>query len=204
MPGSTRRTSRLRRRRRSRPGSRRELRYAAFLHVSRTSWEPELPLAPRWAFGAGGYFLVAYPLCACLLGIAAGINKRDLHALLRTARITLLRFLVVIPVAWLLMVAMWPWAWSAPIVAPLVAMKFASRFPFTGTTLFRGELLKATAVPASYLPTWFAITTPEFYFVAFALGLGRVRHPTSHHGAGRRSRIGDHRLGDRTADRSGA
>ena len=97
---------------------------------------------------AGGYFLVAYPLAACLLGIAAGINRRNAHALSRTARITALRFLVMIPVAWLLMVAMWPWAWSSPIVAPLVAMKFASRFPFDGNTLFRGELLNPTAVPA--------------------------------------------------------
>jgi hypothetical protein len=83
----------------------------------------------------------------------------------------LLRLLVVIPVAWLLMLAMWPWAWSQPIVAPVVAMKFASRFPFDGSTLFRGVFLKATDVPATYLPTWFAITTPDFYFVAFTLGV---------------------------------
>ena len=115
-----------------------------------------------------------------------------LDALRRTARVTALRFLALIPVAWLLMLATWPWAWSAPIVAPVVAMKFASRFPFDGTTLFRGELLKPTAVPASYLPTWFAITTPEFYAVAFAMGLVALAAATPHHGACQCSRIGNH------------
>ena len=76
---------------------------------------------------------MAYPLCACLLGITAVIKKcATLDALRRTARITALRFLAFIPVSWLLMVAIWPWAWSSPIIAPLVAMKFASRFPFDG------------------------------------------------------------------------
>jgi len=60
---------------------------------------------------------------------------------------------------------------SSPILAPLVAMKLSSQFPFSGDTLFRGELFKATAIPLSYLPTWFAITTPELYVVAFVLGV---------------------------------
>jgi hypothetical protein len=87
------------------------------------------------------------------------------------AKITLARVWVVLPLAWLLMLAMWPWAWSWPILAPLIAMKLSSQFPFGGDTLFRGELFKATTIPYSYLPTWFAITTPELYAVAFALGL---------------------------------
>jgi hypothetical protein len=122
----------------------------------------------------GGYFLAVYPLCACLLAVAATRKGRDLHTVMRTARLTLWRFVVVLPVAWLLMLITWPWAWSAPFVGPLVAMKFASSVPFSADSLFRGELLKATALPRVYLPTWFAITTPELYLVAFALGLGAL------------------------------
>ena len=65
---------------------------------------------------AGGYFLVAYHCHR------AGNTKRNQQArrsrMIRSARITALRFLVTITVAWLVMVAMWPWAWSSPIVAP--------------------------------------------------------------------------------------
>jgi hypothetical protein len=121
---------------------------------------------------AGGYFLMVYPLCACLLGLAAsGSDRRDAQSTRRIVDVTLFRVVMVLPIAWLLMLAAWPWAWSSPIAAPLVAMKFASQFPFSGDTLFRGELFKATAIPFSYLPTWFAITTPEFYVVAFTLGI---------------------------------
>jgi hypothetical protein len=123
------------------------------------------------AIRPGGYFLAVYPLCACLLGIATSNKRRDLPSILQAVRLTLLRFVPVMPVAWLLMLLAWPWAWSSPVVGPLVAMKFASRVPFTANTLFQGELIEASAAPASYLPTWFAITTPDYYFVAFTLGV---------------------------------
>ena len=122
---------------------------------------------------SGGYFLLVYPLVGCLLAwLAEAPRSKASLAAVRTAGLSLLQVLAVIPVSWLLMIVAWPWAWSAPVVAPLVAMKFASSFPFSGDTLFRGQLLKATAVPSSYLPTWFAITTPELYLVAFVLGMG--------------------------------
>ena len=120
----------------------------------------------------GGWFLVIYPACACLLCIAAGGSRPVAPSMLRRTWLTLWEFFIVaIPIAWLLMLVAWPWAWSSPVVGPVIAMKFASRVPFTADALFRGELLKPDAVPSSYLPTWFAITTPEFYFVAFAMGV---------------------------------
>ena len=146
--------------------------------IARRSGPPRLTdmLGTAIAFGTalairpGGYFLAIYPLCACLWAIAISRKDQDIQAVSQTARLTLARFAIVIALAWLLMLVAWPWAWSAPVVGPLVAMKFASRVPFTADTLFRGELVKPWAVPPSYLPIWFAITTPDFYFVALALG----------------------------------
>ena len=123
------------------------------------------------AIRPGGYFLAIYLFCACALAISASNKDRDPRWLEQTARLTILRFGAMVPVAWLLMLIAWPWAWSAPVVGPLTAMKLAGHASFTTTTLFRGQIVGASAAPLSYLPTWFAITTPDFYFVAFGLGV---------------------------------
>jgi len=61
------------------------------------------------AIRPGGYFLAIYPLGACLLGVAASNKGRDLPSALQTARLTLMPFVFVVPVVWLLMLLAWPW-----------------------------------------------------------------------------------------------
>jgi hypothetical protein len=73
--------------------------------------------------------------------------------------------------AWLIMLAFWPWAQVNPILNPLLGIRRAARFSFTGPTLFFGQQVPARPAPLAYVPTWFALQLPETYFVAVAAGL---------------------------------
>lgn len=126
----------------------------------------------------GGVFLFAYPIIAVACSLLAGARTTPQSSSRVKERInaTAIRFVPALVVAWTLMILAWPWAHVSPLERPIVAMIAASRFPWNGTTLFAGTTMKVSEVPVSYLPTWFAITTPEFYGVALLLGLLAVPH----------------------------
>lgn len=71
----------------------------------------------------------------------------------------------------------WPWAQVSPIVRPIQALLGFANFPYGGSMLFRGDLISSDAVPTSYVPWWFLISTPPVVIVGVALGitLGLVR-----------------------------
>lgn len=75
-----------------------------------------------------------------------------------------------VAIAWILMLIAWPWAQQSPIEHPFTALLAASNFAWPGEVLFNGRYVTATDLPRSYLPTWFAISLPEFYFLSFSLG----------------------------------
>lgn len=122
----------------------------------------------------GGWFLIALPLAGVVAGAWRGAR---LHAspgggdMLRSAIVGIGRCAALVPLAWALMLSAWPWAQLAPLSRPIEAMRAASRFHWDGTMLFAGGQVRSTALPAGYLPTWFAITTPEMYGVCLLLGL---------------------------------
>jgi hypothetical protein len=124
------------------------------------------------AVRAGGIFVLAYPFAATIAVVLQDLIKPvGRWADRRNAiAITVLRMGCALPLAWLLMLSAWPWAQLAPWSRPFEAIAAARRFPWDGEMLFAGRTIRATQLPANYLPTWFAITTPEFYGVAFALG----------------------------------
>jgi hypothetical protein len=72
---------------------------------------------------------------------------------------------------WTAMVAFWPWAMLDPLRNPFRAADRFSRFWEDMLLFYDGRLLPAAAVSRFYLPNWFALTTPELYLVAGALGL---------------------------------
>ncbi len=94
----------------------------------------------------------------------------DRRSLLRLGRDAGLRFLAVVVVAWVTMVAFWPWALVSPILHPLQALQQTTHYDWPLTVFFDGHFVKASKLPPSYLPTWFAISLPEFYFVALLIG----------------------------------
>jgi len=81
------------------------------------------------------------------------------------------RVLVVAPLlAWAVMCAFWPYAWVSPLAHPLASLRAFSRYPWGGEVLFRGELVPARDVPWDYIPTWLAVSLPEFMLAAAAIG----------------------------------
>jgi hypothetical protein len=69
----------------------------------------------------------------------------------------------------------WPWALSRPIVGPIRALTELSEFDWGGAVLFKGTSVVARALPADYVPTWFAITTPFVVLTGAALSLAWLR-----------------------------
>ena len=81
-------------------------------------------------------------------------------------------FLLVAVLAWAVMLIWWPYAQLSPLLNPLRAMRTLAHFTYwPETVLYRGAFVWGSKVPWHYLPTWFLITLPEFYFLGFALGL---------------------------------
>jgi hypothetical protein len=100
------------------------------------------------------------------------------------------RLLVGAPLlAWAVMCAFWPYAWVSPLAHPLATLRAFSRYPWGGEVLFRGQLVSARDVPWDYIPTWLAVSLPDFLLVAAAIGCaalvlrGRLRARASASGS---------------------
>ena len=114
------------------------------------------------AFG-GLEFLIALGFLCAAQARAEGISA---------ARSQLLRFvwslLPAIPLAYLVMALVWPWAVADPL-NPFRALEYFSRFfekPWS--ELFAGTVIPVPDMPRSYVPTLFALKLPEIFL---ALGL---------------------------------
>jgi hypothetical protein len=81
-----------------------------------------------------------------------------------------LAWLGTVVVGWSTMVAFWPWAQLDPLRHPWRALTKFSSFSDRMDLLFDGQMLTSGTIPRSYALTWFAITLPEFYFLALLLG----------------------------------
>lgn len=73
--------------------------------------------------------------------------------------------------AWAVMLAFWPWAQIQPLAHPWKAIRMFSRFWNCMVVFFDGQYACSGLVSRFYLPTWFSLTLPETYLVAFVLGL---------------------------------
>jgi hypothetical protein len=118
------------------------------------------------AIRPGGIFVFGYIVLWWLLSHVRGGDS--LRAAIRKTAIPLA---AVLGGAWLIMLAFWPWGQVNPIVNPLLGIRRAARFSFTGPTLFFGQQVPARPAPLEYVPTWFALQLPEAYLVALAAGL---------------------------------
>ncbi|UOQ80805.1 hypothetical protein [Hymenobacter sp. 5414T-23] len=70
-----------------------------------------------------------------------------------------------------LVVALWPYLWSAPLHNFLLAWRNMSVFRWGGEVLYFGKMRAATSLPWHYAFVWMGITTPLLYVVPFLLGL---------------------------------
>jgi hypothetical protein len=118
----------------------------------------------------GGLFLLAAPLLAIAGRASLSAAARAPLARGELGRL-LLRVAATIGIAWVIMLALWPWGQVSPLLRPFEALAESSRFTWSGPVLFEGRYLPANALPGTYLATWFLISLPELWAVAAACGL---------------------------------
>ena len=65
----------------------------------------------------------------------------------------------------------WPVLWAAPVQNFVECFKTLSHCPWDGTMLFGGKMISGKALPWTYLPVWFSITTPLLWLTIGSLGI---------------------------------
>lgn len=91
--------------------------------------------------------------------------------------------IVVLLLASIVPMPVWPYLWERPFVGILEAVEGVSHYEWHGTVLFNGRDVPSTAVPWTYVPLWLVVTTPP---VVLAGAAGSLVAMTS---AGIRRRI---------------
>ncbi|HEU4520556.1 MAG TPA: glycosyltransferase family 39 protein [Thermoanaerobaculia bacterium] len=98
------------------------------------------------------------------------------YALKREARTRSLKLLPPLAVsgavAWLIMIAVWPWAHRDPVGGPLEALRSASSIPMVIEVLFGGRHWPASELPSRFTAEMFAVTTPLPILALVVLGFG--------------------------------
>lgn len=75
-------------------------------------------------------------------------------------------------VAWLVMIAFWPWAHVAPLRHPIEAMERAASLAKVYPVLFDGRVVPSNELPARYVVEFLLITTPLPLLALAVAGLG--------------------------------
>jgi 4-amino-4-deoxy-L-arabinose transferase-like glycosyltransferase len=104
--------------------------------------------------------LIALALC---VSIFRGLTTRLPRKFYYLAPVALL-------LAWVIMVAAWPWAHQNPFTHPFLAVKAAISFPNVYEVFYLGEKYSSDALPWYYLPHFFLITTPLVVLTAGIAG----------------------------------
>jgi 4-amino-4-deoxy-L-arabinose transferase-like glycosyltransferase len=147
---------------------------------------PSLSLTLRIGLAIGlalgtrvGAVLLVVNLLAALAGWLAlqawqGAGGR---ALARSVAVIVARLAPAGILAYLLMIALWPWAQVDPLVRPFQAIQYFAHFPYDIPLLVDGELFRSSQPPWYYLPVFFGVKLPEFLvaFTVLALAGGAWR-----------------------------
>jgi hypothetical protein len=129
-----------------------------------------------------GMVLVGF--AALLWGASAWAEGRGFFPSRREAFRVGLSLAVLLTVAWIVMLACWPWAQVDAFRNPFRAMMAFADF-HGNPVLFEGRGVASDDLPRHYVPKLFALTLPEFYLPAFGLGaLGMARLVRARRGAG--------------------
>jgi len=104
-----------------------------------------------------GFYLAVALILYLVLEARSGTGWRELAA--KSARIVL-SFLPMLPMLYLAMASVWPWSWQEPL-NPIRAATVFANFPWPGSVLVNGVMIKATELPAYYLPLFMVTQLPE-------------------------------------------
>jgi hypothetical protein len=81
-----------------------------------------------------------------------------------------------------LVVAFWPFLWAAPAERFWLSLTNMSHFRWDGEVFYRGQLVRAPALPWHYPVVWLGITTPLLYLAGLALALGLLGRQVARRG----------------------
>ncbi|OYQ32752.1 hypothetical protein CHU95_18530 [Niveispirillum lacus] len=129
------------------------------------------------AFGAalgirvGGVVLIGPLVIACLYWLTLHLRTVPTATALRDACIAAVRLLASFILAWLIMLACWPWAQLDPLTRPLEALAGFSHFPLSFNFPFAGQILSTTDLPWWYVPVAFGVKLPEVTLLGLAVAL---------------------------------
>jgi hypothetical protein len=150
------------------------------LLVLRALPRPSLSLALRLGLAVGlalgtrvGAVLLVVNLLAALagwLGLQA-LRRVGPRELARSAGLIALRLAPAGVLAYVLMIALWPWAQIDPLVRPFQAIDYFAHFPYDIPLLVDGHLYRSSQPPWYYLPVFFGVKLPEFLLLFTALAL---------------------------------
>ncbi|HEX7194796.1 MAG TPA: hypothetical protein VF207_07485 [Chthoniobacterales bacterium] len=73
-------------------------------------------------------------------------------------------------VASALVILMWPYLWSSPLLHFWEAFRHMRHFRWGGEVRYMGAFIRARALPWHYSFTWISITTPVLYLALFVIG----------------------------------
>jgi Dolichyl-phosphate-mannose-protein mannosyltransferase len=128
-------------------------------------------LASAVRVGAIVLFGFALALWLGTLLARARASGRPLASAGRDAVRLFLAWAAALAAGWTAMVAFWPWAMLDPLRNPFRAADRFARYWEDMILFYDGRLQPASQVSRFYLPNWLALTLPETYLVAAALGL---------------------------------
>jgi len=116
-------------------------------------------------------------LCYLLLAVVTYCGYRGLAAHSAEVGFRLLRSigtraLAAAVLAWGVMLAVWPWAWHAPLQRPLLALQSMSHYTGHRRHLPFGDgMIRSTDPPWDYLPRYLGFKLPEIVLVLALIGL---------------------------------
>jgi len=99
------------------------------------------------------------------LDVAGNLRNADLR------KKYIVGFIMLIVGCWLSICISWPLLWHHPVHNLVESYHTLARFRWQGMVLLAGTLYDASALPWSYIPTWFFVTVPEFWLF---LGLAGI------------------------------
>jgi len=79
-------------------------------------------------------------------------------------------FALVWGTAVVVMLPFWPWAQANPVTRPVESLLSMADFTWQHAVLFFGRWIKATALPATYIPAFIGITLPVVFLVLLGIG----------------------------------
>jgi hypothetical protein len=131
-----------------------------------------LAIGATLATRVGGLILFGYLGLAVVIWFVTFAKSVGLS--IRTVRVSfpVLRACAwITAISWAIMLMFWPWAQARPFTRPFQALTRFSHFAdWQGNVLYGGTLIKATELPRGYILRWLAITLPEIFLAALAVG----------------------------------